>query len=167
MSINTTQLDDGLPYQDILTALNLADSKTGWGSFSQRHESDYLRFIEDKDLSMSLNYFSHVEDTVRVGIVEKGLEALTDEAREIYENDAENFGLRCGDNYISSYKEGALYMYSLVAEFESAYDKQLFLEHNFAFTTNSTMFDIVTASISLNKTFYEYDIRGTFHAVAF
>lgn len=126
-STNTTQIDNGLPYQDILTAFNLSSPKTGWGSFSQRPESNYLRAIEDSDLMLSLNYYSHIEDTVRVAMPEHGMDALTPEARDIYEKDSENFGLLCGDNYISSYKEGALYAYSVQLDFESDYDKEIFL----------------------------------------
>jgi len=116
---------------------------------------------------LSANYYSHLEDTVRVAMPEHGMDALTLEAREIYEKDNENFGLHCGDNYISSYQEGALYAFSVQAAFESDYDKQLFLNHSSAFTTNSTAFDIVTAVVSMNHTIYEHDIRGSMSLLAF
>ena len=96
---------------------------------------------------MSLNYFVHIEDTVHVSVVEKGTNALTDEALEIYSNDHENFGVVCGDNFISSYKEGALYMFSIVTEFASPYDKKVFGENEPPFDLAPQIFgDIVHAT---------------------
>lgn len=33
----------------------------------------------------------------------------------------------CGDNYVSSYNEGAFLMMGLVTEFESPHDKEIFM----------------------------------------
>ena len=40
-----------------------------------------------------------------------------------------DFGLECGDSYISSYKEGANIIISIVPEFESPVGAKLFLDN--------------------------------------
>ena len=36
--------------------------------FSERPEANFMRFIEDKELTKSFNYYSHIGDTVTVSI---------------------------------------------------------------------------------------------------
>jgi hypothetical protein len=49
-------------------------------------ESNFFRRIEPSDLTFSLNYFSMKGDTVGVAVVNTGEDALTADARQIYEN---------------------------------------------------------------------------------
>ena len=63
------------------------DHSIGWGDFSESPEADYLRFIEDKNLTISINYLAHNEDTVRITFEETGIDGLSDEGKEIYLND--------------------------------------------------------------------------------
>ena len=79
---------------------------------------------------MSLNYYSHQKHQVNLTFNGKGQDALTDKGREVYlSHHYAYFGIYCGDNYITSYHEGALIFFGLVLEFDSPYDKQMFTEH--------------------------------------
>jgi len=52
------------------------------------------------------------------------VDALTKEGFDNYNYnyDFKNFGIKCGDNYITSYKEGSLLLFGVVIEFETMYD---------------------------------------------
>jgi hypothetical protein len=65
---STHQLDGGVCYDEFRTEFGFGPGPTGWGSFSQRPEANYMRFHEDKLLTKSYNYYSHIGDTVTVSI---------------------------------------------------------------------------------------------------
>ena len=60
----TVQSDKPVTYKDLKKHLNIdfADNNTvGWGPFSKTDNADYMRFVEDKEMTMSYNYFIHAE----------------------------------------------------------------------------------------------------------
>jgi len=57
------------------------------------------------------------------------MDALTKEGLDIYYSSFQNFGIDCGDNYITSYKEGVLLLHGVVVEFETMYDKNVYESH--------------------------------------
>ena len=111
------------------TEFGLDHTLIGWGSFSERIEADYMRDAEEKPLSTSLNFFNHMQRTVNVKINGQGIDTLTPYYQNVYTNNHSMFGIECGDNYVSQYKEGMFIMYGLNLHFESPVDKQNFLDH--------------------------------------
>jgi len=106
----------------------------GWGSFNQDPEGKYRRFISeippsssDLGLNVTYNWFSKIESAVDISVIGNGTDALTEHGLDIYHNDYRNFGLKCGDNYITTYKEGSLLLMSIVIEFRTKHDKNVFL----------------------------------------
>ena len=61
-------------------------------------------------MGKSYNYRHMVFDTVNVTL---GENPLTAEGQEIYDNDHANFGVECGDNYITQYREGLMLLYGI------------------------------------------------------
>ena len=56
--VSTSQLDKSISYANLLAELNVDTSvKIGLGPFSQEANADYLKTMEDSQVSMSLNYY--------------------------------------------------------------------------------------------------------------
>jgi hypothetical protein len=89
-------------------------------------EDDYLRGIQETPSSSSLSYYRSVSNTINMEIIGNNKEALTPSAREYYEKLHQYFGEQCGDNYITSYKQGAALTISLMLHFQDAANKQRF-----------------------------------------
>jgi len=102
----------------------------GWGSFDPSDEGEYRRFISEVYpnlcLNVTYNWFSKIESDVNFSVIGNGTDALTENGLDIYNNDYQNFGLKCGDNYVTSYKEGSLLLMSIVIEFKTTHDKNVF-----------------------------------------
>jgi len=90
---------------------------------------------------MSFNWFSKIESAVNISVNGTGMDALTIKGQEFYNSSAQ-FGIECGENYITSYKEGSLLLMGVVIEFETMYDKNLFKSITDAAKTNFT--DVVS-----------------------
>lgn len=99
----------------------------GFSMFSGRAKASYMRSIQDKDYSLSLNYYASFSSKVTVNIENYGMEALTEFGKATY-NDSNNpyFGLLCGDQYIASYDQGALLIMGLNIELSSHEEKREF-----------------------------------------
>ena len=58
------QSDEPVTYKDLKTYLNIdlaVNNTVGWGPFSKTDNADYMRFVEDKEMTISYNYFIHAE----------------------------------------------------------------------------------------------------------
>ena len=137
--------------------------KVGYEMFSASAETSYMRSMEDKSYSMSLNYYSYYSNKVAVNVEAFGTDALTDVGSSLYNNgNNPYFGIICGDNYVSSYNEGALLTMGLNLVFDTSIQKKAFGE-KFGISFGSLI--SLTASI---KTFVENEkIGGSISMQAF
>lgn len=75
---------------------------------------------------MSLNYFKHTSRNVLITPSEDPNpptnSILNSDGLENFNQNYTNFGVNCGDFYVSEYKEGGILLPSLIIEFESSYD---------------------------------------------
>jgi hypothetical protein len=119
--------DTAYSFSDFQEQLHYDVSASGGiGAFSASAEASYLRDVEDKTYSLSVNYVGYADATASVQLQGAGLNALSVSGQDFYKNDFANFGILCGDNYIASYKEGALLAMSLNINFKSNYEKQFY-----------------------------------------
>ena len=94
----------GLTFEQLEKDIKVGiDEKVGAGPFSWEPNAHYMRHMESNELKMSINYYKGVHDYVVAEPTQTGLGALTDHGKTIYQNDTENFGILCGDSYISEY----------------------------------------------------------------
>ncbi|XP_043472600.1 uncharacterized protein LOC122505183 isoform X2 [Leptopilina heterotoma] len=122
------QLNTALTYSELESKLGISISASGkYAMFSAEAKANYMRSIQDKDYSTSLNYFEYSTNNVAVQLAGYGTNALTESGKDIYK-DGKNkfFGLVCGDHYITSYQQGALLTMGLNIRFTSSNAKQKF-----------------------------------------
>ncbi len=155
----TVNLNTAMSFADFEKQLHFnVDVKGGYGMFSAEAEADYLRSIQDLDYSLSLNYSELLFDTVLVRLVGPGQKALTESGKDIYNDPNINkyFGVLCGDDFISSYQQGASLLMALNIRFNSHEDKE-------AFNSNvSVSFgNLVSASSQIQTMAQKYNIHGT------
>ena len=78
---------------------------------------------------MSINFYEWSANNVGVIVVGDKEEALNSVGKAKYINatkDLSNFGIECGDNYVTSYYKGSLLLYALNLDFGSFYDREIF-----------------------------------------
>lgn len=137
--------------------------KVGWKWFSFSAEASYMKFIEDKDYTLSLNYYQSVEDSVSVQLKGVGLDGLTSVGQNFYRNGTNPyFRLVCGDNIITSYKHGAQLILGMSVHFHSHEQKDSFTSHG-----GLNLGDIVKASKDVQRIATSLKIDGnlTIHAM--
>ena len=88
------------------------------GSFS------YLRSIEDKDYSFSMNFYHLIERDVSMEA--NSYPPLTPIGLQIYHDESSDFRLVCGDQVIMGYKEKALLTIAMNLEFSQKSEKNSF-----------------------------------------
>lgn len=137
----------------------------GWGPFSQSKHAAYMRFVQDKELTVSINYWSGIAVTSNIKVDGSGLDGLSDYGKDVYQKNFTNFGLMCGDNTVTSFKAGAKMMLGLVPEFRSPKDKKIYVDY--VKKNNVTFPDIHNTTMEFNKTVSELGIDGTFQIVAY
>jgi hypothetical protein len=72
--------------------------------------------------------------------------------------------MMCGDNYVSSYTEGAFLMMGIVTEFESPHDKEVFMNNtNGDFIMSRSMGD---AAALINATVSAHNVKGNIYISA-
>src|SRR3989339_13967 len=119
-AISFSQLENDLKI-NISTDANI-------GIFSGDAEANYFSSIKETDYSFSLNYYQYSQSTTQVALNGFGMDALNEQGKSLYDNGQNPyFGLVCGDNYISSYGQGALLMMSININFADNAQKQIFL----------------------------------------
>ena len=57
--------------------------------FSFEPSGDYIRYMQDTPMSLSINYFKQVYDVVNVTVTGGGVDALTDKGNSVYVNQTE------------------------------------------------------------------------------
>lgn len=157
-------LDTALSFSDIQNEIKVSVSaRGGFGMFSASAEANYLRSIEDKDYSLSLNYYTYFQNIAYIQIAGFGLEALSVSGKSIYDNgNNPYFGLICGDQYLASYGQGAMLLMGMNIEFSSSYEKEEFNAH-----AQASFGDIFSASGSIQQIASQYGISGSVGMQAF
>lgn len=155
----TVNLNTAMSFSDLEKLLHFnVEADGGFGMFSAEADADYLRTIQDLDYSLSLNYSEFLFDTVMDRLVGPGQNALTESGKEIYNDPNINkyFGILCGDEFISSYNQGASLLMGLNIRFSSHYDKETFSSH-----ASASFGDLISASTSIQTMASQYNVHGT------
>ena len=119
-------IEDSVTHKQLSKILKL-DMGPG-SSFSWEPYAHYMRHMEDSVFSQSFNYYKIAYDTVSVDLAGSGVDALNDYGKDMYVNagNYDYFGVQCGDNYVTHYKDGAMLLYGINVEFESIQEKKLY-----------------------------------------
>ncbi len=166
-NISSTKISGQQAYAQLGTAMSFSEmqselkidvsSKGGVGMFSAGAEATYMRSMEQKDYSLSLNYYTYSSEKVSVNIAGFGQEALTSTGQSFYQ-DGKNpyFGLICGDNYIDSYEQGGMLIMGINVEFASHAEKE-----QFSVGASGSFGDIFSAAATISKVASEYNLKGS------
>lgn len=151
------KLDSALSFSDLQNELHInVKTKGNIGMFSANAEANYLRSVEDKDYTLSLNYYQYISDVVHVQLKGTGIAgALNLSGRNIYITDKNFFGLLCGDEYISSYQQGAVLVMGLNLSFASHMEKS-----NFEAKVGASFGNIFSAATQVQNAARQYNING-------
>lgn len=151
-------------FSDIQNSIHESIAVKGkFGMFSPSASASYLRSIEDKYYSLSLNYYAIYHNIANIQLDGFGLTALTDLGRVFYNNGNNSyFGLACGDQYFSAYKQGAMLIMSINVEFKSHYEKT-----QFEAKAGVSFGDIFSASGDVQRIASQYGISGSISMQAF
>lgn len=154
------QLDQAASFSDLENVLQTQVSVGGtYQMFSGKVKANYMRSIQDKDYSMSLNYYASFKSKVTVQLDGYGVNALTKFGQDAY-NSSESkkyFGLVCGDHYIASYDQGAMLTLGLNVKLSSHEEKKEFKSRA---KINIGPFNIFKAAASVQKVSTEKRISG-------
>ena len=104
------------------------DEENGPGPFSLEPHAEYMRFMEETPFTFSFNYYKMDYGMVDVLPAGRGMDALSDYGKDVYQEPGlfKEFGIQCGDYYITSYQQGAMLVFGLKLEFESIHESDLF-----------------------------------------
>lgn len=119
------QLDNSVSYQELKNKLGVAVNLGGkFAKFSVEAKVDFFEAVEDKDYSISLNYYQYATNNVDIDF---GTPILNKLGRSVY-NQGKNkyFSILCGDHFITSYQQGAMLMLALNIYFKNHNFKQQF-----------------------------------------
>ncbi len=133
----------------------------GFGMFSASASASYLRNMQDKDYSLSLNYYGISSSNIDVQFAGAGEEMLNSAGKSYYQADP-YFGIICGDYVVTSYQLGAMLLMGLNLNFESEYEKEKFTS-----STGASFGDIFSASSSVQKTVTSLKLKGSVSVQAF
>lgn len=153
---SSVNLDTAIRYGELEKLIKFSVSaKGGFGMFSASAKADYLKSIEENSLTVSLNYLNTMQQKVYLSMSGYGIEALTDEAKLAYQEKGVNlFSLSCGDNYITSYSEGASLMVSLYLEFSDSHTRESFM------AKSGGKFANIFSAMSTIETMAKYDLMS-------
>lgn len=156
-SNSVIKLSSSMSFSDLQNQLQIdVSTGGGYGMFSGSAEAKYMRSVEDKDYTLSLNYYEYMYDTVTVQLNGYGINALNPFGQQSYQNGKNPyFGIICGDNYINSYQQGAILVMSINIEFASHYEKD-----QFSAEAGSSFADIFNAAGSISDIAIKNNIKG-------
>jgi hypothetical protein len=156
---STLQLDIAQSFYNMQKDIGMSVSiKGGIGMFSTSDEASYLQSMQDTDYSFSLNYYYYISSDVNLQILGYSHDALTISGNIAYGTNATYpfFGLICGDQYITSYSEGAMLLMGINIQFNSNYEKEQFNLH-----VGASFGDIFSASGEIEKIANKFSIVGS------
>lgn len=167
------QISGQKSYINLATAISFSElqknlhidinAKTKFWIFSANAEANYMRSIQNKDASISLNYYQYATGDITIQTKGFGQEALNKFGENAYQNGTNPyFGLMCGDNFVSSYEVGALLTLGINIEFKSTREKT-----KFEAIAGGSFADIVSASSKIEKIINETKIVGSVSMQAF
>ena len=97
--------------------------------FSVDVDVSYMKEITDTDFTMTVNYYQYIQSELTMEYGYGAAAVLTAEGLRQYGSDANpnpNFGLNCGDKFVSSFKTGANLIFSIKLHFQSHTEKEQF-----------------------------------------
>lgn len=134
----------------------------GIGRFSAKAEADYLRTIQDLDYSLSLNYYEILFNEVSLQLNGTGENILTPHGIDIYKNANRYFNILCGDDFISSFQQGAMLLMGINIRFTSHLDKK-----QFNASARASFGNIIDAATQIQNYSQQYHLRGSVIIEAF
>lgn len=151
-------LDTALSSSKLGDELGISVSVSGkYAMFSADGEARYLRSMQDTEYSMSLNYYEFATNNVAVQLAGIGDKALTESGKAFYNNGNNTyFGILCGDNYITSYKQGTLLITGLEITFSSPEAK-----NEFEGKISAGFGNIVNAATSIKKIVTDHNLTAS------
>lgn len=158
IKLNTAMTFDELQHE-IRFNVNLGGK---FGMFFGSAEADYLRSIEDKDYSFSLNYYELLYDTVGLNIEGFGEAILNQQGKKIYKEAYPFFGILCGDEYLSAYQQGAMLVLGININFSNFIEKETFLA-----SVEGGFGNLLNASTSIEQVAAQYNLHGSVSIQAF
>lgn len=130
-SKNIRSIDNEVEYETLLEYLNIKNSKND-PQFNL-YSNELMKLVNDikpDELSFTITYFISNEVTVENQYNTDTIESLlTEEGKNIYQNDINNFLFLCGDELINKYQKGNLLILSLKLNFYHKSDKAEFLKN--------------------------------------
>ncbi|MCP4473527.1 MAG: hypothetical protein GY821_02945 [Gammaproteobacteria bacterium] len=149
-----SKLSEAKSYTDLQNELHVNVSASGGiGQFSADAEANYMHDVEDKDYSLSLNYYEYSTGTISL---QPDIDPLNDNGKKNYQDNYNYFGLYCGDKYVSAYQEGVMLVMALNLKFNSSYEKNQFEQH-----AHVQFSDIMNASDQVEKISTTYHTNDT------
>ena len=129
------------------------------GVFSTSDEAEYVRYLKDDTYSLGYYFASKIELPTKIyGPPDPGtgIGVLTGYGQTEYNTSLADFRDVCGDQYIQQITEGGAIIASLRLDFESKYQKSVFIEH-----THESFLGIETASKTIEQIAIDYNLNGT------
>eukprot|EP01059_Diplonema_ambulator_P019835 TRINITY_DN334_c0_g1_i1.p1 TRINITY_DN334_c0_g1~~TRINITY_DN334_c0_g1_i1.p1 ORF type:complete len:522 (+),score=197.19 TRINITY_DN334_c0_g1_i1:45-1610(+) len=157
-------LDTALSFSDLEHGVRRSvDVGAGVGMFSVDAEASYLKAVEDKEYSLSLNYYQYSSASVGVQLNGTGLDGLTAFGAQMYANGTNPyFRVVCGDAYLTSYEEGALLMLSINVVMSCKEEVE-----SFRTAVSAGLDDIVSATAAVTKITAQMSYSGRVEMSAF
>ncbi|MCT4635258.1 MAG: hypothetical protein N4A31_03295 [Rickettsiales bacterium] len=121
------KLDTWLLFDQFASSMNIDFSPGSINVFLSEPEIDFYHSVQDDYLATSYNYYKVVSKTNSLSVAGYEDSILTEDAKLKYDNgENQYFNQICGDNIITSYKEGAMLLMSVKMAFYNHQEKVSF-----------------------------------------
>lgn len=161
----TIKLQEAMSFHDLENTFGISvDVGLNFGVFSGGSTTSYLRQMQEKDYSLSLNYYEVASAEIKLEAAGYGTNGfLNDIGKAIYNNGTNKyFGLVCGDQYVTSYQVGAVLALGININLESNYQKKQFIS-----ASGGSFGDIFSASTSIENIVQSLSLNGEITLNAF
>lgn len=161
----TFHLQEAVTFDDIQKVFGISvNVGLNFGLFSSGSTVSYLRQMEEKDYSLSLNYYETATATVKLEPTGYGPKGFLNEIGAAVYNNGSNpyFGVACGDQFVTDYQVGAILAMGINIELESNYQKQQFIS-----ASGGSLGDIFSASVTIENIAQSLSLNGQISMNAF
>ncbi len=163
-SENKLDLSNAMSYSQLLNNLNIhTREEKDYVFFSKTKTSSYLKSIKDTEESLTLNFVVSLSGIFEVKPKGQGILSLNDLGKGVYENDYNNFGLICGDYYITGFTQGARLNMGLTIFFKNHSEKESKEEH----IRKSFVFGLFRSASDTQKLIYDNSVGKGIKITAF
>ena len=152
------KLDQAISFSEIENTLKKnVDKRIGFDFFGFSAGSSYLRSIQEKEYGLSLNYYQYSENQVGVAVDGQGVDALSNTGKQLWASGKNPyFGLTCGDEFLVSYKQGAMLLMNAYINFQSHYEMM-----NYTSKSGFNFLGLVSSSHEIQKAALDYGFSGS------